>query len=138
MALDLFNRVTAQIVNEALTMAWLRRKPAPGLIHHFDLGSQYASQLFQKQLKEYGMLCAMSRKGNCWDNAPTESFCNSLKNERVHGTRYVTRAEAQDHLIDYIEAFHNQRRKHSMLACASPMKFLGDWISVQHEEKLAA
>ena len=84
-------------------MGFLRRKPAPGLIHHSDRGSQYASHDFQARLKEYGMTCSMSRKGNCWDNAPTESFFNSLKNERVHGTRYSTRAEAVADLFDYID-----------------------------------
>ncbi|MDZ4255777.1 MAG: IS3 family transposase [Sulfuritalea sp.] len=99
--LDLFNRevvgwsikprMTADIVIDALTMAWFRKKPAPGLIHHSDPGSQYASHAFQARLEEYGMVCSMSRKGDCWDNAPTESFFNNLKNERVHGTRYSTR-----------------------------------------------
>ena len=99
--LDLFNRevvgwsikprMTADIVIDALTMAWFRRKPAPGVIHHSDRGSQYASHAFQEKLTEYGMTCSMSRKGNCWDNAPTESWFNSLKNERVHGVRYATR-----------------------------------------------
>ncbi len=146
--LDLFNRevvgwsikprMTADIVVDALTMAWFRRKPAPGLIHHSDRGSQYASHAFQTRLKEYGMVCSMSRKGNCWDNAPTESFFNSLKNERVHGARYSTRAEAEADLFDYIEPFYNRRRRHSTLGYASPLKFLEDWLSAQHEPKLAA
>jgi len=82
--IDLFNRevvgwaikerMTADIVTDALTMAWFRRRPEPGLIHHSDRGSQYASAVFQALLAEYGMTCSMSRKGNCWDNAPTESF----------------------------------------------------------------
>jgi len=84
-----------------------------------------------------GMVCSMSRKGNCWDNAPTESFFNSLKNERVHGTRYSTWADAEADLFDYIEPFYNPRRKHSTLGYASPMKFLDDWISTQHEQQLA-
>ena len=118
--LDLFNRevvgwslkprMTADIVIDALTMAWFRRKPAPGLIHHADRGSQYASHAFQARLKTYGMTCSMSRKGNCWDNAPTESFFNSYKNERVHGTRYDTRAAAIADAFDYIEPFYNRRR----------------------------
>jgi transposase InsO family protein len=146
--LDLFNRevvgwsikprMTTGIVIDALTMAWFRRHPAPGLIHHSDRGTQYASHAFQARLKEYGMVCSMSRKGNCWDNAPTESFFNSLKNERVHGTRYGTRAEAEANLFDYIEPFYNRRRKHSTLGYASPMKFLEHWISTQHEQQLAA
>lgn len=146
--LDLFNRevvgwsiqprMMADIVIDALTMAWFRKKPAPGLIHHSDRGSQYASHAFQAQLEEYGMVCSMSRKGNCWDNAPTESFFNSLKNERVHGTRYSTRAAAEADLFDYIEPFYNRRRQHSTLGYVSPMKFLENWISTQHEKELAA
>ncbi len=146
--LDLFNRevvgwslkprMTADIVIDALTMAWFRRKPAPGLIHHSDRGSQYASHAFQARLNEYGMICSMSRKGNCWDNAPTESFFNSYKNERVHGTRYETRAQAIADAFDYIEPFYNRRRKHSTLGYASPRQFLNDWIRRQHEQELAA
>ncbi len=65
----------------------------------------------------------MSRKGNCWDNAPTESFFNSLKNERVHGTRYATRAEAEADLFQYIEVFYNRSRRHSTLGYLSPYDF---------------
>ncbi len=72
------------------------------------------------------------------DNAPTESFFNSLKNDRVHGTRYSTRAAAEAGLFDHIEPFYNRRRQHSTLGYASPMKFLEDWISTQHEKELAA
>ncbi len=146
--LDLFNRemvgwsikprITADIVTDALTMAWFRKKPAPGLIHHSDRGSQYASELLQNKLTEYGMICSMSRKGNCWDNAPTESFFNSLKNERVHGTRYATREEAIADLFDYIEVFYNRSRRHSTLGYKSPVQFLQDWITTQHERKMAA
>jgi putative transposase len=146
--LDLFNRevvgwslkprMTVDIVVDALAMAWFRRQPAPGLIHHSDRGSQYASYAFQAQLKEYGMLCSMSRTGNCWDNAPTESFFNSLKNERVYGTRYSTRDEARADLFDYIEPFYNRRRQHSTLGYVSPVKFLENWLTTQHEPKLAA
>jgi transposase InsO family protein len=71
------------------------------------------------------MVCSMSRKGNCWDNAPTESFFNSFKNERVHGARYSTRAEAMADLFDYIEPFYNRKRRHSTLGYASPKKVLG-------------
>jgi putative transposase len=146
--LDLFNReivgfsikprMTADIVVDALTMAWFRRRPAPGLMHHSDRGSQYASLAFQARLAEYGMVCSMSRKGNCWDNAPAESFFNSLKNERVHGARYVTREEAISDLFEYIEVFYNRRRRHSTLNSKSPIQFLQDWISSQHEHNLAA
>ena len=132
--LDLFNRevvgwslksrMTADIVADALTMAWFRRRPAPGLIHHSDRGSQYASHYFQAKLATYHMVCSMSHKGNCWDNAPTESFFNSLKNERVHGTRYPTRDDAFADLFDYIEVFYNRSRRHSTLDYVSPIQFL--------------
>jgi transposase InsO family protein len=108
------------------------------LIHHSDRGSQYASGVFQARLAEYGMVCSMSRKGNCWDNAPTESFFNSLKNERVHGTRYLTRDAAIADLFDYIEVFYNRRRRHSTLGSKSPIQFLQHWIRTQHEQNLAA
>jgi putative transposase len=146
--LDLFNRevvgwslkpkMTADIVIDALSMAWFRRKPAPGLIHHSDRGSQFASHAFQARLKEYGMVCSMSRKGNCWDNAPTGSFFNSFKNERVHGSCYATRADAVADAFDYIEPFYNHRRRHSTLGYASPPQFLNDWIKRQHTQELAA
>ena len=86
-------RMTADIVTDALTMAWFRKRPAAGLMHHSDRGSQYASHAFQEKLKTCGMTCSMSRKGNCWDNAPTERWFNSFKNEWVHGVRYATHAE---------------------------------------------
>ena len=130
--------MTADVVMDALTMASFRRKPAPGVIHHSDRGSQYANHAFQASLAEYGMICSMSRKGNCWDNAPTESFFNSLKNERVHGRRYETRADATADLFDYIEVFYNRRRRHSTLNGKSPTQFLRHWISAQHEQNLAA
>ena len=146
--LDLFNReivgfsieprMTADIVVEAPAMAWFRRKPAPGLLRHSDRGSRHASHVFQAKLAEYGMICSMSRKGNCWDNAPTESFFNSLKNERVHGTRYATREEATTDLFEYIEVFYNRSRRHSALKSKSPVQFSVDWIGAQPGQNLAA
>jgi putative transposase len=146
--LDLFNRevvgwslkssMATDLVIDALKMAWFRRKPAPGLIHHSDRGSQYASHAFRRKLSEYGMRCSMSRKGNCWDNAPTESFFNSLKNERVHATRYATREQAIADVFEYIEVFYNRTRRHSTLGYVSPAQFLQDWMTTQHERKTAA
>jgi len=146
--LDLFNRevvgwslkprMTADIVTDALTMAWFRRKPAAGLIHHSDRGSQYASGVFQAKLTEYGMICSMSRKGDCWDNAPTESWFGSFKNERVHGERFETRDEMKAEAFEYIEVFYNRIRLHSTLGYKSPVQFLNDWISVQSPEELVA
>jgi transposase InsO family protein len=146
--LDLFNRevvgwslkprMTAEIVTDALTMAWFRKRPAAGLMHHSDRGSQYASLVFQDKLKAYGMICSMSRKGNCWDNAPTESWFNSFKNEWVHGVRYATHADMKATSFEYIEVFYNRKRQHSTLGYRSPVQFLENWISEQHQEKLVA
>lgn len=91
-------------------MAWFRRKPAAGLIHHSDRSSQYASGAFQAKLAEYGMRCSMSRKGDCWDNAPTESWFGSFKNERVYGERFETRDEMTSMAFEYIEVFYNRKR----------------------------
>lgn len=146
--LDLFNRevvgwslkprMTSELVTEALTMAWFKKRPAAGLLHHSDRGSQYASHDFQDRLKAYGMTCSMSRKGNCWDNAPTESWFNSFKNERVHGVRYATQAEIEAVTFEYIEVFYNRKRQHSTLGYRSPTQFLETWIRQQHPEKLVA
>jgi len=137
MVMDFFNReivgwsikdgLTADLVIDALTMAWFRRQPAPGLIHHSDRGTQYASTAFQSRLAEYGMRCSMSRKGNCWDNAAVESFFNSLKNERVHGQRYRTRVQAKADVFQYIEGFYNRIRRHSTLGNLSPAQFIQHW-----------
>jgi putative transposase len=131
-------RMTKDLVIDALRMAWFRRRPRPGLIHHSDRGRQYCSHDFQKQLADYGMLASMSRKGNCWDNAPSESFFNSLKNERVHGSRYETRDEARADVFEYVEVFYNRSRRHSSLGGQSPASFYETWLKTQLESKLAA
>ena len=144
--LDLFNRevvgwslkpgMTADLVTDALTMAWFRRRPGPGVVLHSDRGSQYASSVFQAKLAAYGMNCSMSRKGNCWDNAPTESWFNSFKNERIHGVRYATRAAMKAVRFEYIEVFYNRQRQHSTLGYQSPAQYLERWR--QEQEKKAA
>jgi len=146
--LDLFNRevigwslkprMTTDIVTDALMMAWFRRKPEAGVIHHSDRGSQYASHAFQDKLKELGMICSMSRKGNCWDNAPSESWFNSFKNERYHGIHYATHDEMKAASFEYIEVFYNRTRQHSTLGYQSPSQYLDCWEKKQHQEKLAA
>lgn len=146
--LDLFNRevvgwslkprMTSDIVTDALTMAWFRRKPAEGLIHHSDRGSQYASYVFQAKLAEYSMVCSMSRKENCWDNAPTESWFGGFKNERVYGERFETRDEMKTEAFEYIEVFYNRKRQHSTLGYKSPQQYLDDWFIAQQQEKLVA
>jgi putative transposase len=144
--LDLFNRevigwslkprMTTDIVIDALTMAWFRRRPESGVMHHSDRGSQYAGHAFQDKLKEFGMICSMSRKGNCWDNAPTESWFNSFKNERYHGRRYTTHAEMKAASFEYIEVFYNRTRQHSTLGYQSPTQYLDQWRDEQIQEKL--
>ena len=131
-------RMTKDLVIDALRMAWFRRRPPPGLIHHSDRGSQYCSYDFQQQLAEYGMLASMSRKGNCWDNAPSESFFNSLKNERVHGRRYETRGAARADVFEYIEVFYNRVRRHTSLGGVSPVSFYEAWLKQQSATRQAA
>jgi len=130
-------RMTKDLVIDALRMAWFRRRPAAGLIHHSDRGSQYCSHEFQKQLVAYGMLASMSRKGNCWDNAPSESFFNSLKNERVHGARYETRNAARADVFEYIEVFYNRIRRHTSLGGISPVSCYEAWLKQQSEKRKA-
>jgi len=146
--MDLFNRevigwslkprMTTEIVTDALTMAWFRRRPDASVMHHSDRGSQYASHAFQDKLKELGMICSMSRKGNCWDNAPTESWFNSFKNERYHGIRYATHDEMKAASFEYIEVFYNRTRQHSTLGYQSPSQYLDCWRKKQNQEKIAA
>jgi transposase InsO family protein len=116
-------RMTTDLVKDALTMAVWRRKPKPGLIHHTDRGSQYAGKVYQRELKKYGMICSMSRKGDCWDNAVVERFFRSLKTERTNHRLYRNREEAKRDVIDYIEMFYNSCRLHSYLGYTSPNEF---------------
>jgi putative transposase len=106
----------------ALDMALKRRRPLPGLMHHSDRGSQYAAA-YQARLAEHGIVGSMSRKGNCWDNAPMESFFHTLKTERVHHRDYQTRDEARRDIFEYIEVFYNRQRRHSTLGYLSPVQF---------------
>jgi putative transposase len=115
-------RMTRQLVLDALHMAWFQRRPAPGLIFHSDRGSQYASGDFQKQLTEFGMKGSMSRRADCWDNAVTETLFGSLKVERLHGMRFATRRQGKDEVFDWLR-FYNHKRLHSTLGYVSPMAF---------------
>ena len=117
------NRMTKQLVMDAILMAIWRRKPAPGLLFHSDRGRQYCSRAFQKLLKTHGIRSSMSRKGDCWDNAVAESFFGTLKSETVFGERFETRVQARRQLIDYIEMFYNSQRRHSYLGYLTPMEF---------------
>jgi transposase InsO family protein len=113
-------RMKADLACKALSMGINRRQPAPGLIHHSDRGSQYASKIYQKLLKRNQIVPSMSRKGNCWDNAPMESFFHTLKVELVHHRNYRTREEARREIIEYMEMFYNTRRLHSSLDYSTP------------------
>lgn len=116
-------RLDRSLVLDALSMAVGRRNPAPGLIHHSDRGSQYASNDYQTALSKHDMRCSMSRKGDCWDNAVAESFFSSLKTERVHHRLYRSRSDARRDIFEYIEMFYNRVRLHSTLGYVSPVQF---------------
>ena len=131
--MDLFSRtivgwamdkhMTEELVLNALRMALFRRKITDGLLLHSDRGSQYASISYQHLLKQHKIVCSMSRKGNCWDNAPMESFFRTLKVECVYQHTFETREEAKTIIFDYIEIFYNRQRKHSTLNYLSPMNY---------------
>ncbi len=116
------SKVDAKLAARALRMAVNTRRPARGLMHHSDQGSQYASDLFQKALEDHGMICSMSRRGNCWDNAPVESFFGSMKVEWLEEV-YENRASAIQDVFEYVEIFYNRQRRHSTLGGVSPLKF---------------
>jgi transposase InsO family protein len=117
------SRMKESLVKDALSMAYWRRKPGKGLIHHSDRGSQYASKDYRHLLEVYGMHCSMSRKGDCWDNAVAESFFHSLKTEWTSDILYRTRNDARNDVIKYIEMFYNSQRLHSYLGYKQPNDF---------------
>ena len=140
--IDLFSRqvvgwslrqdMTRDIAVDALRMAWFKRHPGKDarLIFHIDRGSQYASADFTGVLTQHGITASMSRRGNCWDNACSETLFGSLKVERLHGQRFVTRRQAKDEVIDWI-LWYNRERLHSTLAYVSPMRFEKNWHAAQ-------
>ncbi len=131
--IDLFSRkivgwsmddnMETPLVNNALQMALQSRKPPAKLIWHTDRGSQYASDSHRELLAEHDILQSMSRKGDCWDNAVSESFFHSLKTELVHHERFKTRAEANQAIFEYIEVFYNRQRLHSTNNYMSPVNY---------------
>lgn len=131
--IDLFSRqvvgwsmdakMTRELTLNALRMAINRRNPGAGLLHHTDRGSQYASTDYQQMLKAHKMICSMSRKGNCWDNACIESFFHSLKTEMIYWEEFETREEACRKIFEWIEVFYNRKRRHSTLGYLSPVNF---------------
>ena len=141
--LDLFSRrvigwamratLERDVVISALEQALQQRRPVHDLMHHSDRGSQYASLEYQHQLAGAGISCSMSRTGNCWDNAPMESFFGSLKSE-LGQQAYASRAAACSAVFDYIEHFYNRQRRHSALGYLSPAAYEQQY----REQQLAA
>jgi putative transposase len=135
---DLFNRqvigwaladdLRQELVIDAFQMAWFRRslKGQAGLLFHSDRGSQYAGAGFQKLLRQCRVQPSMSRKGNCWDNACSETLFGSLKVERLHGRRWETRQQAKDEVLDWLH-WYNRKRLHSTLNYLSPMEYEREW-----------
>lgn len=130
---DLFNgelvgyamneRMTQKLVMQALFRGVATKRPGRGLIHHSDRGSQYCAHDYQKVIRQFGMRPSMSRKGNCWDNAPMESCWGTLKTEFIHHRRFATRAQAKREITEYIEVFYNRIRKQARLGYLSPAAF---------------
>lgn len=116
-------RVTQELTLNALNMAITNNPDKNDIIHHSDRGSQYACNEYRKQLSKHGLMCSMSRKGNCWDNAPMESFFHTLKTEWAYRFKYKTRKEAKASIFGYIEIFYNRQRRHSALQYMNPCQY---------------
>jgi len=117
------DHMKTSLVNDALVMAIMKRKPLKGLIWYTDRGSQYASYAHKDLLQKYGIVQSMNRCGNCWDNAVAESFFHSLKTELIYNEVYETRAQANQAIFEYIEVFYNRQRMHSTNGNLSPVEF---------------
>jgi len=138
---DLFNgeivgyamgeRITKNLVSQSLFRAVASKRPAEGLIHHSDRGSQYCSYEYRELLGQFEMKSSMSRKGNCYDNAPMESFWGTLKQELVHHRRYRTRQEAIQDITEYIEVFYNRQRRQARLGFLSPAAYTQKFYAEQ-------
>lgn len=126
------SRMTKELVTNALIKAVRNKRPNRGLIHHSDRGSQYCARSYQKMVKNFGFASSMSRRGNCFDNAPMESFWGSLKQELVHHRCYAAREEAMQDITEYIEIFYNRQRRHSRLGNVSPAVFAQRHNRLQH------
>jgi len=118
--LSMSERMTKELVIDALNSAYLRAGKPSNVILHSDRGSQYCSYDYQNLIKKYGFICSMSRKGNCWDNAPMESFWGKLKCEWLYGTHFRTREEARAAVFEYVEVFYNRQRIHASNGYVTP------------------
>jgi len=116
-------RMTRELTLAALDMALSRRRPPRGLVHHSDRGSQFASREYRQRLADHGIVCSMSRRGDCWDNAVAESFFSTLKIELVYESAWATRREAKTDVFEYLEVFYNGERRHSSIDYLSPIAF---------------
>ena len=116
-------RIDRHLILGALEDALKLRRPGSGLLHHSDRGSQYASIEYQDELRKHGILCSMSRRGNCWDNAVAESFFSTLKMELVYEDKYASRMEARRAIHEYVHEFYNVDRRHSALGYVSPIAY---------------
>ena len=116
-------RLTRNLVSESLFKAVAAKRPAKGLIHHSDRGSQYCSYEYRNILERFGLKASMSRKGNCYDNAPMESFWGTIKQELIHHRRYRTRREAIQDITEYIEIFYRRQRIQARLGFLSPVVY---------------
>ena len=114
------NRITKHLVSHSLFRAVAAKRPGPGLIHHSDRGSQYCAHEYRRLMDQFTMRVSMSRKGDCYDNAPMESFWGTLKNELIHHYRYKTREQAIRQITEYIEVFYNRQRRQARLGYLSP------------------
>jgi transposase InsO family protein len=114
------HRITKTLVSQSLFRAVVAKRPGEGLIHHSDRGRQYCAHEYRKLVDQFKMRASMSRKGDCYDNAPMESFWGTLKNELVHHRRYKTRQEAIQEITEYIEVFYNRQRRQARLGYVSP------------------
>ncbi len=117
-------RITKNLVSESLFRAVSAKRPKKGLIHHSDRGSQYCSPKYRQMLEQFGMETSMSRKGNCYDNAPMESLWGTLKQELVHHRKYKSRQEAMREIREYIEVFYNRQRRQARLGYLSPVAYV--------------
>jgi transposase InsO family protein len=116
------SRMKTELVSSALKKAIIRTSAKKGLLIHSDRGVQYASKEYQELLKKNSFICSMSRKGNCYDNAPMESFWGKLKTEWLYGKRFSTREQARQAVFEYIELFYNRQRLHSGNGYIPPLK----------------
>lgn len=121
------NLTTETTVIPALEMAVLQQQPPEGVIFHSDRGVQYASKQFRAKLSDYGMIQSMSGKGNCYDNAVTESFFKTMKSEWIYGKRFRNREELQKSLFEYVQVFYNRKRLHSSLGNLAPFEYLRNY-----------